>query len=292
MGGTGEAVSVIGFGAWPIGGGMGGVAEREAIGAIHAAIEGGITLIDSAQMYRSSESVIGKALDHGRRERVFLATKVSGDYSRAAIRSAVEQSLKNLRTDRIDLYQIHSWNDRYPIEESMEEMQQLKTEGKVRYLGVSNFTADQMKRALKTARFESSQPRYNVLDREIEEDSVDFCREHHIGILAHSVLAKGLLTGKYEQDYTFPPEDERSSMARFHGDAYRDIIERVDGLKLIAQELNITVVQLAIAWVLRLPEVTCALVGAKSGKQVEQQLAGAEIELESGILDRIDVLFK
>ena len=196
LGRDGPQVSVLGLGAWPLGGGMGQVDEGMAIDTIRAAIDNGITLIDTAQAYRSSEATLGKALRDGYRERCFLATKVSGNYSREGIQSATDDSLRALDVEAVDLYQVHSWDDHYPIHESLQTMAELQEAGKTRYLGVSNFNAEQMQEALQTARFHANQPRYNLFDREIEQEDIPFCERHGIGLLAHSPLAKGLLTGQ------------------------------------------------------------------------------------------------
>jgi len=273
LGKDGDFVSVIGFGAWPIGGAMGAVDEQTAISTVHSAIDYGITLIDTAQAYRTSEAILGQALK-GRRKRVFLATKVSRGYSQEAIRRAMENSLHNLQTDYVDLYQIHGWNPQYPIDESMETMEKLREEGKTRYIGVSNFNANQMKLAAETAPFHSLQPPYNLLNREIEAEILPHCEAQEIGILAHSPLAKGLLTSKYTPDYQFPPDDERSGMEGFQGEEFRRNLEKSEKLKAIAGQRSLTLVQLAIGWLLRLPVVTCVLVGAKNPVQVAEHVGG------------------
>jgi aryl-alcohol dehydrogenase-like predicted oxidoreductase len=294
LGRDGAAVSVIGLGAWPIGGGMGQVDEQNAIALIHASIDRGITLIDTAQAYRTSETILGKALKNGYRERCFLATKVSanvaGDYSRQAIRAAIENSLRALAVEYVDLYQIHHWETTAPIEESMETMAQLQKEGKVRYIGVSNFNARQMERALKTTRFHSNQPAYNLLARHIEGEDLSFCEREGIGILAHSVLAKGVLTGKYKPGHTFPPDDERSRFPHFQGEEFAHDLAIADRLNDMALEKGLTLVQLAIAWVLRLPVVTCALVGAKTPQQVEEFAGAVGVTFSADELSRIDAI--
>ena len=144
LGKDGADIPVIGLGAWPIGGGMGNMDDRESIDTVRTAIDSGITLLDTAQAYRTSEATLGRALKDGYRERCFLATKVSRQYSRGDIENAIENSLRNLDVDCVDLYQIHSWNPQYPIEESMETMARLQEQGKTRFIGVSNFNAAQM----------------------------------------------------------------------------------------------------------------------------------------------------
>lgn len=291
LGKNGPLVSVLGLGAWPLGGGMGQVDERTAINTIHAAIDQGITLIDTAQAYRSSEGTLGRALKGSYRDRCFLATKVSGDYTRQGIRSAIENSLRELAVEYVDLYQIHSWRAEPPVEESMAELQRLQTEGKVRYLGVSNYNADQMARALKTARFHSNQPRYNLIDRGIEAVDLPFCEQAGIGILAHSPLAKGLLTGKYTPNYQFPPDDERANFPRFQGETfarYLAVAKRLE--EEIAKPKGLTMVQLAIAWQLRLPAITCVLVGAKDPQQVQEHLGAVGVTFSPEELAQIDTI--
>ncbi len=288
LGQDGPQVSVIGLGAWPLGGGMGAVDEAQAIHTIQAAIDHGITLIDTAQAYRSSEATLGKALKGGYRERCFLATKVSFDYSPAGIRRAMENSLRDLDVDYVDLYQIHSWRPEYPIAESMETMARLQEEGKARYIGVSNFNAAQMQQALNTAVFQSNQPRYNLIDRQIEAEDIPFCKQNGIGILAHSPLAKGLLTGKYRPGHVFPPDDERSNMGRFQGEVFANALQVAEGLKDVADAKGLSLVQLAIAWQLRLPEISCVLVGAKNTDQALEYLGAVGVEFSDDELARIN----
>jgi len=290
LGREGPLIPVLGFGAWPIGGGMGAVAESEAIATIHAAIEHGITLIDTAQAYRTSEALIGKALADGRRPHVFLATKVSGHYSRDAIRTAIENSLRALRTDYVDLYQVHWWNPHYPIEETMTTLDALRKEGKIRYLGVSNFSVSQMEAAYHVVPFHSLQPRYNLLDRHIESEILPFCEREGIGILAHSPLAKGLLTGKYRPGHRFPDDDERAQMALFQEDSLRRLEPVLNGLTEIARSRGKTLVQLAINALLRRPGVTCVLVGAKSPAQIEEHVGAQGWSLSDDEWRRIEEL--
>ena len=290
LGKDGDHVSVIGFGAWPIGGAMGAVDKGEAISTVHAVLDRGITLIDTAQSYRVSEAIIGKALKGGQRNQVFLATKVSRDYSPDAIRSAMENSLRALQTDHVDLYQIHGWNPQYPVDDSMEMMEKLRQEGKTRYIGVSNFNVEQMALAAQTAPFHSLQPRYSLLDREIETETVPYCAAHDIGILPYSPLAKGLLTGKYTPDHQFPADDERSGMTRFQGEEFRKNLATAEKLQAIAQERNLTLIQLAIGWQLRLSEITSVLVGAKTPEQVAEHVGGQGWRLTDAELQAIEAV--
>jgi aryl-alcohol dehydrogenase-like predicted oxidoreductase len=288
LGKDGPQVPVLGLGAWPIGGGMGRVDEQAAISTIHAAISNGITLIDTAQGYKTSESILGKALKNGYRDRCFLATKVTGDFSRQAIMKAMDNSLKALNVEYIDLYQIHHWNPAYPVEESMEALARLQEQGKTRLIGVSNFNATQMQRALQSARFQSSQPAYSMFDREIEAEDIPFCEKEGIGILAHSSLAKGLLAGKYTPDHKFGADDERSTFGRFQADTFPRYLAVTDRLKEIARAKNMNMVQFALAWALRLPAITCVLVGARNPGQVEEQLGAVGVVFSQDELDQIE----
>lgn len=279
---------MLGLGAWPLGGGMGQVEERTAIATVRTAIDSGITLVDTAQAYLTSEATLGKALKDGYRERCFLATKVSGDYSAQGIRTAMDNSLRCLDVDYVDLYQIHSWSTQYPVEESIETLARLQREGKTRYIGVSNYDAGQMRQAMQTAQLQSTQPRYNMLDRQIEAEDIAFCEQGGIGILAHSPLAKGLLTGKYAPGHKFPTDDERSGFPRFQGETFARYLSVADQLREVAHDKGLTLVQMAIAWELRLPAITCVLVGAKNPQQVKDHLGAVGVTFGSDELARIE----
>ena len=293
LGSGGPPVPVIGFGAWPVGGGMGRMEESEAIRTVRGAIDAGVTLVDTAQAYGPSESVVGKALRDGYRERCFLATKVSGDYSPAAVRAAMENSLRALGVDHVDLYQVHSWRgERDPIEATMAALARLQEEGKTRHLGVSNFNAAQMQAAAAVAPFVSSQPRYNMLDREIEAVDLPWCEANGVGNLAHSPLAKGLLTGRYAPGHVFPEDDERTRSPRFQGELFGRYCAVAGRLGEVAADKGLTLVQMAIAWCLRQPAVSCVLVGAKSPEQVREHLGAAEVSFDAGELARVEAILR
>ncbi len=290
LGRDGPLVPVLGFGAWPIGGGMGAVGEAEAIATVRAAIDCGLTLLDSAQFYRDSEALIGRALRDGYRDRAIIATKVSGRYGRADIESALEDSLRARGVDCIDLYQIHSWNPKYPIEESMAALLDAQRAGKVRHLGVSNFNAAQLAQTLALGRIVSVQNRYNLIDREIETEVLPFCAGAGLGVLPHSALAKGLLAGKFSPGHVFFPDDERSGFRRFHGAEFATHLAVVDRLKEFAHAKGCTLVQLSLAWLLRRPEITCVLTGARSPAQVRAQAAAAALTFSAAELAQIDAI--
>lgn len=288
LGKDGPTVPVLGLGAWPLGGGMGAIDDQMAAAVIHAALDHGVTLIDTAQAYLASEERIGRALRGGHRARCFLATKVSGDYSRRGIRAAMENSLKALGVDYVDLYQVHTRDHRYPLAETMETMERLRQEGKTRYLGVSNFDAEQMRQALTIARFHSTQPVYNLFERGIETQDLPFCAQAGIGVLAHSPLAKGLLTERYRAPQRFPADDERSHLARFQGAAFGRHLAAATRLGEIAHGYGLTLPQLAIAWLLRTPVVTCVLFGAKSVAQVAANVRAASVTFSAQALAKIE----
>ena len=293
LGRDGPRVPVIGLGAWPIGGGMGRLEGAESIRTIRGAIDAGVTLVDTAQAYGPSETIVGKALRDGYRERCFLATKVSGDYSPSGVRAAIENSLRALGVDHVDLYQVHSWRgERDPIEATMAAMARLQEEGRTRHLGVSNFDAAQMEAAAAAAPFVSSQPRYSMLHREIEAADLPWCEANGVGNLAHSPLAKGLLTGRYAPGHVFPDDDERSGSPRFQGEIFARSCAVAGRLGELAADKGITLVQMAIAWCLRQPAVSCVLVGAKSLEQVREHVGAAEVSFDAGELARIDAILR
>lgn len=288
LGSSGHIVAAIGLGAWPIGGGMGTVDEAEAVRVVHAALDHGLTLIDTAQGYRTSEAIIGRALAGVPRDRVYLATKVSGDFSRAGIFTAIENSLRALRTDYVDLYQIHHWNPAYPIAESMSALADLQRDRKTRAIGVSNFTVSQMQQAWDTTPFQCNQLPYHLLDRAIESTEIPYCEAHGIGILAHSALAKGLLSGKYSPSTTFAEDDERRDFGHFQGETFARQLALAEELQAVAADKGLTLVQMAIAWLLRLPSISSVLVGAKSPAHIPDYVGALGVTFSMEELARID----
>lgn len=290
LGADGPKVPVICLGAWPIGGGMGGVDDAIAIATVQRAVDLGVTFIDTAEGYRRSEQIVGQALK-GRRDQVFLATKVSrGDLSRTHILEVAENSLRALQTDHIDLLQAHWWDDQHPIGDAMQAFADLVESGKVRYIGVSNFNVAQMEAALAAHRFQSLQPRYSVLHRKAEDGVLPFCRSHGIGVIVYSPLEKGLLSGRYGVDATFASDDERSRIADFKGERLARHVATVAKLKAFAEERGHTTVELALAWVLANPTVTSAIVGAKTPSQLDEHVRAASWHLSVDELEEIDRL--
>lgn len=290
LGRNGPQVSVIAFGAWPIGGGLGNVPEEQGIAAVRAALDVGMTFIDTAEGYQTSESVVGEAIK-GRRDEVFLATKVSGnDHSAVHIASAIEASLRALGTDYIDLYQLHSPAPQWPIDETMENLVRLRDSGKICYIGVSNFSPEQTEEAMRYSTIHSSQPRYNLMWRNLEDDVLPFCLDNGIGVIPHSVLSKGILAGKHKPGHRFADDDERRLFNFFRDDLFEQayaVAQRLDGW---ARDHGRDIVQLAVAWVLANPAVSSALVGAKSAAQVYHNARAADWKLTQSDLDEIEAL--
>ena len=280
-------VSTVCFGAWPIGGGMGKVDPQKAIKTIHAAIDSGISFIDTAEGYQTSESVLGQALK-SRRDSVILATKLSGpDHSESHIREALENSLFALNTDYIDLYQLHTPQPKWPIENTMKVLNELIGEGKIRHIGLSNFTSEQTHEAMAFGSIVSSQPRYNLLFRQ-EDPTLAFCEKSEIGVIPHSVLAKGLLGGSYKPGHIFDSDDERRLFNFFQGDLFQAIYKVTQNLEEWSKNYGRDLIQLAIAWTLANSAITSAIVGMKSVAQVENAAKAATWKLTPTDLPEID----
>lgn len=288
----------IGLGTWAIGGGgwdfgWGPQDDKRSIDTIHRALELGINWIDTAAVYGlgHSEEIVGRAIK-GQRDEVLVATKCGlvwdpgstspyGRLTAESVRQEAEDSLRRLDVDVIDLYQIHWPNPEEQIEEGWATIAELIEEGKVRYGGVSNFSVEQLKRIQPIHPVASLQPPYHMLDRGIEEDLLDYCAANDIGVITYSPMASGLLTGKYtrEQIEGLPDEDWRKDSKQFTEPQLSANLELVEGLRPIAERGGHTLPQLAIAWVLRRPEVTAAIVGARKPSQIEETAQAAAWEL-------------
>jgi aryl-alcohol dehydrogenase-like predicted oxidoreductase len=299
-------VSPVIFGAWAIGGWMwGGTDERDSIDAIRASIDHGVNTIDTAAIYGMgySEELVAKAIQ-GRRDHVVIATKCGmrwdGDEGSDpwpqkdnagrdvvirknarpdSIFHECEQSLKRLKTDVIDLYQIH-WPDvSTPVEESIGAMAKLKQQGKIRAIGVSNYDAEWIRRASTVAPIDSLQPHYSLLTRKIEKQVLPLCRELGVGVIAYSPLERGLLTGKVTPDRVFPPGDHRATNKYFTVDVRKRVLEALERVKPIAQAHDATLGQVAIAWTFSEPGVTAAIVGARDAKQATENAGAMRLTL-------------
>jgi aryl-alcohol dehydrogenase-like predicted oxidoreductase len=314
LGNSSLLVSPVTFGAWAIGGWMwGGADKKDAIKAIHACLDNGISSIDTAPIYGfgQSEKLVGEAI-RGKRDRYEILTKAGmrwegtkGEYffttndndgvqreiykysGRESIIAECEESLRRLGTDYIDLYQIH-WPDlTTPIEEPMEAFRILMDQGKIRAAGVSNYSVEQMERASGVIKLSSNQVPYSMVRREIEQDVVPWCLENSCGILAYSPLQRGVLTGKITPDYPFAPGDSRPETPHFQINNLILINKFLDKIRPLAEEKGATLSQLVIAWTLRQPGITVALVGARTREQVEQNAGALDVTLSDEELDYI-----
>jgi myo-inositol catabolism protein IolS len=297
LGTSGIEISPIIMGTWQAGKrGWVGIEDAEIIEALQGALDVGITTIDTAEIYGNghSERLVGEALA-GVREQVILATKVFANHLKyERVIEACDRSLVNLKTDYIDLYQIH-WpagafnSEIVPISETMRAMADLKTQGKIRAIGVSNFSGQQLAEAAEFARIDSLQPPYSLFWRYVEQDAMEYCQANQISILAYSPMAQGLLTGKFGADCKFPKEDNRCQNKLFQGENYHRAQLALNQLRPIATELNCTLGQLALAWVIAQPQ-TVAIAGARNLEQVLLNAKAADIVLSPAQLQRIDAI--
>ena len=310
LGNSDLQITPIGVGAWAMGGGnwafsWGRQEDKNSIDAIHAALDAGINWIDTAAIYGHghSEEVVGKAIA-GRPNRPYIFTKcgiiwneqrqISRSLKADSIRREVEASLRRLKLDAIDLYQIH-WPDPEPeVEEGWQTLAQLKQEGKVRNIGVSNFNAAQMKRAQKIAPITSLQPPYNIVTSDIETEVLPFCREHNIGVIVYSPMKSGLLTGKMtrERIAKLPPDDFRPRTVSFKEPLLTRNLGLVDILRTIGDRHGHTPGEVAIAWTLRAPVVAGAIVGMRSAQQAKEIVCSAEFRLSNNEVLEIESYLK
>jgi aryl-alcohol dehydrogenase-like predicted oxidoreductase len=288
-------ISLILMGTWQAGKEMWvGIDDAQSTRAVHAAFEAGITTFDTAAAYGKghSERILGAALA-GVRTDVILATKVFANRLQFnQVIKSCHQSLKNLKTDYIDLYQIHwpagAFGTRaVPIEETLAAMNELKEQGKIRAIGVSNFSCAQLEEAAQYARIDSIQSPYSLFWRHIEGDIMSYCRENNISILAYSPMAQGLLTGKFTQNHKFEKGDHRKKNRLFSPDNFRRAQKALDGLRPIAEKNAASLGQLALAWVIS-HAGTCAIAGARSADQVFANARAADLILSENDLARMD----
>lgn len=298
-------VSPVFFGAWALGGWYwGGSDDAQAIRAIHASIDAGVHCIDTAPVYGfgHSEEIVGRAI-HDRRDRVILATKcglrwdveqgesyfkttyagttytIFKNLRKESIILECERSLRRLGTDVIDLYQCH-WPDKTtPLEETMDAMLTLQQQGKIRTIGVSNFTPAMMEECLRYAPLASDQPEYSLLNRGIEKDVVPFCQQHNIGLIIYKPIMQGLLTGKVTMERAFAAGDFRGHNAWFKPENRARVLAALQAIQPVADAHKATLAQLVIAWTIRQPGITSAIVGARTPEQAVENARAAQITL-------------
>lgn len=273
-----------------------GIEDEESIKTIRAAVDAGITTIDTAEVYGDghSERIVAAALKDIRHRCVY-ATKVFANHLRyEQVLAACDRSLQNLQTDYIDLYQIH-WpagafnSELVPIADTMAALVKLKEEGKIRAIGVSNFSRAQLQEAMEYGPIESIQPPYSLFWRWAEKELMPFCIEHQITILAYSSLAQGLLTGRFSRDHTFPKEDNRAANQLFQGEVYQRALDVLEKLKPLSDRHQTSLGNLALAWLIGQPQ-TCAIVGARHPEQVQENAAAVNVNLSEAELDTLDRL--
>src|SRR5271156_153390 len=303
--GTEMNVSRIAQGTWAIGGWMwGGTDERESIRTVHAALDKGINLIDTAPVYGFgvSEEIVGKAIAvRGHREKVFIATKVGLEWhngsvtrnsSPARIRKEVQDSLRRLRTDYIDIYQVH-WPDlAVPIEETALAMHVLLKEGLIRAIGVSNYSPEQMDRFMTVCELHFVQPPYNLFERQIERDVLPYVREKNLSAFAYGPLCRGLLTGTMRPDTKFTGDDLRLSDPKFQPPRFAQYLNAVQQLDDLAQtRYGKHVMDLAVRWLLDQPGITAALWGARHPEELEAVAGALDWKLDADALAAVGPIF-
>lgn len=316
LGNTELRLSPIALGAWAIGGWMwGGNEKRESIRAVEACLDNGISTIDTAPIYGFglSEEIVGESIK-GKRQQYEILTKAGMRWDiekgvhyfsttnnegascevykysgKESVIEECERSLKRLGTDYIDLYQIHWPDESTPIEETMEAMQILMDQGKIRAAGVSNFSNVQMEQAASSINLASNQLPYSMVRRDIEKDIVPWCVENNCGILAYSPLQRGLLSGKITSESTFAPGDSRPGLPHFRPQNLDKVNAFLDQIRPIAEEKEASLSQLVIRWTLQCPGISVALAGARNEKQLGQNAGAASFVLSEGEMAQINL---
>ena len=288
-------ISSLALGTWVFSGDCwGGVKEQECVDTVSAAIDCGINLIDTAPIYGygAAESIIGKAIK-GRRDKVIVATKcgligigahIKHNLNPESIRMEIEESLKRLQVDYIDIYQCHWPDPNTPIEETLEFLCKLQQEGKIRYIGVSNFDDKLLKQACDFTRIVTLQNQYSLLEREIEDKVLPMCRDLEVGVLTYGPLAGGILSGKYKTEPNFQPGDERSLFYKcYKGDEFSKTKKMLNDLERLKRPLN----QLAVNWVRQQEGVASVITGARNPEQIIQNAKAFEWDLTDQELEHI-----
>jgi len=307
LGYTDLELTTVGLGTWAMGGpwqfGWGPTDDDKSIAAILRALDNGINWIDTAPIYGlgHSEKIIGQALKQIN-DKPLIATKCSLLWNEKrekvnclepeSIRRECHDSLKRLGVEVIDLYQIHWPEPDNMIEQAWEEMAKLVQEGKIRYLGVSNFNIDQIKRVQKIHPVASLQPSYSMLHRQVEDELLGYCGKNNIGVIAYSPMQKGLLTGKFSKERlgNLPADDHRKTSPDFQEPRFSATLELVEGLREIAERNGRPLAQLPISWVLRRSEVTAAIVGARRPEQIEETAPASDWQLCGDDIGKIELL--
>ena len=310
IGGSGIRASAVGLGTWAIGGWMwGGTDEAASVAAIRASIDAGVSLIDTAPAYGMgrSEEIVGKAIA-GRRDAVVLATKCGlvwhtdkGNHffdqagkpvhrylGRESIAHELDESLRRLGTDHVDLYITHWQDPTTPIAETMDALETLKREGKIRAIGASNLSTADLKAYFAAGTLDAIQEQFSMVHRDIEPEIVPFCLRHGVSILSYSSLALGLLTGKIGPERTFEGDDLRIADPRFSVENRGRAVAFAEEVRPVAAAHGVSVAEIVIAWTLRQPGITFALCGARNPEQARENARAGALALDAADLDRID----
>lgn len=309
IGASGISASAIGLGTWAIGGWMwGGTDEAQSIDTIRASIDEGVSLIDTAPAYGKglSEEIVGKAIK-GRRDKVVLATKLGliwhakkgyhfFDYDGAPVHRylgadsvvyEVEQSLRRLGTDHIDHYITHWQDPTTPVAETMEALDRLKTQGKIRSIGASNVSVADVKAYLAAGQLDAVQQEYSMVARDMEQDLLPFCAGNNVSVLSYSSLALGLLSGKIGPDRVFTGDDQRKDNPRFSQPNRRKVAALMEAIKPSAEAHGASEAQVVIAWTLQQPGITFSLCGARSPQQARENAQAGRIKLSGQEINQI-----
>ena len=314
IGASGISASAIGLGTWAIGGWMwGGTDRAQSIDTIRASIDEGVTLIDTAPAYGKglAEEIVGEAIE-GRRDEVVLATKLGlvwhtqkgnhfFDYDgkpvhrylgKDAVTHEVEESLRRLRTDYIDHYITHWQDPTTPIAETMEALERLKEQGKIRSIGASNVTVADVEAYLAAGQLDAVQQEYNMVSRSIEADLLPLCKERGVSVLSYSSLALGLLSGKIGPEREFTGDDQRRDNPRFSVKNRQKVAQLMDEVRPIASDHGASEAQIVIAWTLQQPGITFSLCGARTVEQARENAKAGRIRLKPDEIARIDAAAK
>ncbi|MDN7242650.1 aldo/keto reductase [Planococcus sp. N028] len=296
-------ISVLGLGTNAVGGHnlYEDLSEEDGKNLVRAALDHGVTFIDTADVYGEgrSEELVGEVLKDYKRDQYVIATKGGSDWrngtkdnSPAYLRSALEDSLKRLGLDYVDLYYIHWPDGKTPLSEAVDELSRLKQEGKIKAIGVSNVSLEQLKEANSSLEISAVQLPYNMLNREIENDLLPYCVQSNISVVAYGPLAYGILGGTYTEDFVLEEGDWRNSSPLFEEGNFEKNLHKVERLKKVAEKKGTDVSNLALAWLLEQPGVDAVIPGGKRPEQVQSNIAAAEIRLEAELMDEIEEILQ
>tara|TARA_R110002095_G_scaffold149662_1_gene129372 strand:+ start:2740 stop:3693 length:954 start_codon:yes stop_codon:yes gene_type:complete len=304
IGNTNLQITPVAMGCWPISGVTSvDVTEQASLATLKAAFDSGINFFDTAYCYGyegESERLIARALGD-KRDQLVIATKGGIHWadrkqvrnaSPARIKQECDESLERLNTDRVELYYLHGPDPEIPVSESAGALKELLDAGKILSVGVSNFNLEQLQEFAAVCPISAYQPRYNMLQREIETDRLPWCIENQVSVMVYWPLMKGLLAGKLPRDHAFAAEDGRQKLPMFHGEEWEKNQDFLDKLRMLAEEWNHTIAQLVIRWTIQQTGITCALCGAKRPEQIEENAEVMNFELSPSQIESIDRLIQ